>query len=545
MKRIKLAIGGRPQRSLLSSQQGYLTLITVVLIVIVGFIAVALAYISYGSSFATINLQKSTSALYLAESGLEDATHELGNPVLANRSSCTGLSLTNAAIGDGTYTAIATGPFYTSSPTTLNGALTAAATSITVVSTANYQSSGRIMIDQELVNYTSTDATHFLAVQRGIDGTTATTHVTGTAIGQYQCALVSSGGAPTLTFASPGSPGGKRILNEAIQLQEGWAVGLTSGGNFTIARWNRPTERIWNNFAAVGSFTLNGVSMTSYVDGWAVGASTTFLHWNGSTWSSVASGLSNVTYNDVYCISKNNCHVVGNMVGGSSNLPTIADYNGTTWTATTLNVGVRAGHQLSIHCASPTDCWSVGNISTSVSNSRFYHWNGSAWSGGNTLSTFASGDFPFNGVFCPSTTDCWAVGGSANFARWNGTTWVRTVSGMPSGQYNDIFCNSSSDCWAVGNVSGSDLIIHWNGSTWSRDPSTPTPATNLNHVECTNAKDCWAVGAASAGEPSFIHYDGTSWTTVITTGLPNAAANSIAMIGPSTQPWSAWTEDFS
>ena len=134
--------------SSLQQQQGYLTLITVVLIVIVGFIAVALAYITFGNAFATLNTQESTSALYIAESGLDATTHVLLSSTLTNRSACSGLSLTNASIGAGTYTVTSTGPFYTSSSTTLNGALTAAAISIPVASTTNYQSSGRIMIDR-------------------------------------------------------------------------------------------------------------------------------------------------------------------------------------------------------------------------------------------------------------------------------------------------------------------------------------------------------------------------------------------------------------
>lgn len=523
-------------------QQGYLTLISVALIVIVGFITVALAYITFGSAFATLNLQKSTSALYIAESGLEDGIHELVTPIIANRNTCTGLNLTNT-VGEGTYTVTSTGPFYTSSPTTLNGALTNTATTITVASTTNYQHSGRIMIDQELMDYTATDATHFLFVERGQAGTTAAPHATGTSVGQYQCSLTSTGGDPKITYAS-GEPGGKRILNEMIQLEEGWAVGNASG-TLTFMRWNRPTEGIWNNASVSGSFNINSISMNSYVDGWAVGASTNFLRWNGSSWSGVASGLSNVTYNEVYCWSKNNCHVVGNMVSNNSTTPTIADWNGTNWTPTSVDASSRAGHQYGIHCGSANDCWSVGDRGLTTSLTYFYRWNGSAWAA-NSISGFASGDFPYRSVACPSTTNCWAVGSSSFFARWNGSSWSRFSSGMPSAQYNSIYCNNTTDCWAVGRVNSSrDLIIHWDGAQWSRDSSNPTPTTDLNHVTCISANNCWAVGAANGGEPTFLHWDGDTWIKFATTGLPNVAGNTIAMIGPDSRPWSSWSANFS
>lgn len=524
-----------------NNQSGYLTLITAALIVIVGFIAVTLSYIIFGNAFGTLNLQQATAALYIAESGLEDATHELNAFTLTNRSACSGLNITNPSIGNGTYTVTSTGPFYVSSPTTLNGAITANANSIPVVSTANYQTSGRIIIDQELVNYAGKDATNFLFVQRGVDGTAATSHVTNAPVGQYQCGLISTGGIPTLTFTS-GAPGGKRILNEAIQLQEAWAVGNQASGSFTLMRWNRPTEMSWNNSSSAGSFNLNSVSMISYVDGWAVGASTNFLHWNGSTWNTLPSGLPNVTYNEIFCIANNNCHVVGNVLGGNPNVPSIADWNGVVWTPTSLNAGTNVGNQFSIHCASANDCWSVGDQGK---NSSFYHWNGAAWSA-SVVTGSAGGDFPFRGVFCTSSSNCWAVGTSGNFARWNGSTWSMVATGTPTAQHNGIYCNNASDCWVVGNVNGgTDMLLHWNGTAWSHDTSHPTPTTNLNSVSCANTNDCWAVGAANGGQPSFLHWNGSSWTKIATTSFPNVPANAISMISSNTQPWNNWTENFS
>src|SRR4029078_9991139 len=119
---------------------------------------------------------------------------------------------------------------------------------------------GRILIDKELIDYTATDATHFLLAERGQAGTLAVPNVTGTAVGQYQCNLTSTGGAPKIIYSS-GEPGGKRILNEVIQLEEGWTIGNASSGTLSFMRWNRPTELTWNNAPISGSFNLNGISM--------------------------------------------------------------------------------------------------------------------------------------------------------------------------------------------------------------------------------------------------------------------------------------------
>ena len=67
--------------------------------------------------------------------------------------------------------------------TTLNGALSAVATTITVTSTAAFPTGsvsapGRIDIDTELITYTGKTATTFTGCGRGANGTTATTHLT-------------------------------------------------------------------------------------------------------------------------------------------------------------------------------------------------------------------------------------------------------------------------------------------------------------------------------------------------------------------------------
>lgn len=75
-------------------------------------------------------------------------------------------------------------PLTTSSAqtTTLNGALTAAATSITVASTSGFSPSGRIIIDSEVIAYSATSSTQFLGCTRGVEETTAATHTDTTTV---------------------------------------------------------------------------------------------------------------------------------------------------------------------------------------------------------------------------------------------------------------------------------------------------------------------------------------------------------------------------
>lgn len=524
----------------MKQHNGFLTLVTVAIIVIVGFLGVAVTYMFYSSALSNINYLQGSKAFYIAEGGLEQATRALETPFLSGaaiRIACTAISgnanLTNTTLGEGKFTVTGSGPSYVSSPTTLTATLNISDTSATVTSTSGYQSSGRIMIDKELLNYTSTDSTHFLGLTHGVSGTTASSHASGMRVGQYQCQLTSNGGVPNLT-----SPLNKHTLQDNVQLQEAWVVGNTSGGNPLMARWNRPTELNWTNASGVGTVNLNSVSMSSYADGWAVGASNTFLRWGGSAWSTVATGMTTTTWNTVYCYAGNMCVAGGNSNGSN---PGLAYWNGTSWTQMTPSGSSTSTTIESVHCDASNDCWAVGSRNAAVK--IFYNWNGSSWAGTDVSAAFpTNASFPFNGVFCTTSTDCWAVGSNNIFARKSGASWSAITTALPSAVYNSVFCNKTDDCWAVGNNnSGRDLIAHWDGSSWTRDSSNPTPVRSLLAVACSGPDDCWAVGTTASG--GFVHYDGTSWTT-FTTLSGSTTLNGISRIYQGTQPRAAWIESF-
>lgn len=73
-------------------------------------------------------------------------------------------------------------PSASASATTLNGAHSATVTTITVASTSNFQSQGRIIIESEVISYTGLASTTFTGCTRGEEGTTAATHATTTAV---------------------------------------------------------------------------------------------------------------------------------------------------------------------------------------------------------------------------------------------------------------------------------------------------------------------------------------------------------------------------
>jgi hypothetical protein len=93
------------------------------------------------------------------------------------------------ATGDPTYSSLWDGkiyvyPFPSSSAktTTLDGGLSAAATTIPVASTTGFAAFGRAVVDSEVFEYTNVTATSFTGCVRGVEGTTAATHLTGATV---------------------------------------------------------------------------------------------------------------------------------------------------------------------------------------------------------------------------------------------------------------------------------------------------------------------------------------------------------------------------
>jgi len=73
-------------------------------------------------------------------------------------------------------------PTSAATSTTLNGAITAAATSITLTSTSSFRAPGRVLIDSEVISYDAISSTQLLGCRRGLEGTTAAIHADTTTV---------------------------------------------------------------------------------------------------------------------------------------------------------------------------------------------------------------------------------------------------------------------------------------------------------------------------------------------------------------------------
>jgi len=229
----------------------------------------------------------------------------------------------------------------------------------------------------------------------------------------------------------------------------------------------------------------------------------------------------------------------------------IRHWNGRTWsTIASPNPGADWNYLQSVSATSGTDAWAVGEASlrvdahTEISGTLIEHWNGRTWVKVRSPSPGISDNALF-GVGAVSATNAWAVGDyeggtgahQALILHWNGKTWARVPAPNASGHASSleaVRAVSAVSAWAVGfdvSAIGQEvtMILHWNGKTWTRVPS-PSPGNTLSGlggVSVVSAGSAWATGASclsacgEAGEVDhtlILRWNGKAWSTAARPG---------------------------
>ena len=206
---------------------------------------------------------------------------------------------------------------------------------------------------------------------------------------------------------------------------------------------------------------------------------TLILHWNGIRWTQVASpnagGSSALNYlHGVAATSASNAWAVGQYTtGDTADRTLILHWNGTSWTQVASpnpdSSGYDANYLSGVAATSASNAWAVGtneDQTADIDRTLILHWNGAKWtkvaSPSPALSAQARNDL--SGVAATSTSNAWAVGqyyylnGETQVYRtlvlhWNGTKWTKVASPSPAGYSNflsSVAATSASNAWAVG-----------------------------------------------------------------------------------------------
>ena len=182
---------------------------------------------------------------------------------------------------------------------TLNGGITATATSLVLTSAASFPTTGGIIrIDSEDISYTGVSTNTLTGLVRGVNGTTAAIHNTGANVGAYTVTITDVGYNPFigdyLTITGGSAFGGITLSGEYV------VTGVPTSTTYTITAATFATSQV---SATGGTITVayqipTGTNVATFGTGWGTGT------WGRGSWgsgfSSVLSSQLRLWTNDNY-----------------------------------------------------------------------------------------------------------------------------------------------------------------------------------------------------------------------------------------------------
>jgi hypothetical protein len=245
----------------------------------------------------------------------------------------------------------------------------------------------------------------------------------------------------------------------------------TSGGldqTTLVLRWDGMDWTIIPS-PSPGTFGLNtlyAVAANSATDAWAVGsftnigefAQTLALHWDGTSWQLIPSANVAGSNNELYgvvALAPNNVWAVGYWGNAASGFSTLIEHwDGNSWSIVASPNPSGDNFLSAVSAAGANDVWAVGrsrNPSNFQTSTLIDHWDGNSWS--MVMGFGVEPESAAYGVAAVSPTDAWTVGdggGLALIGRWNGSSWNVFPSPNVAGRLLAATAITACDLWAVG-----------------------------------------------------------------------------------------------
>lgn len=245
-------------------------------------------------------------------------------------------------------------------------------------------------------------------------------------------------------------------------------------------------------------------------DVWAIGSRFTeteqhafVAHWNGKGWKGSPirqrGGLE-----AVWAASANDVWAVGS---DGRDTPLIVHWDGSTWTR--VPSGVRSFGRLSgVVGTSANDVWAAGTRFTRPRELLLLHWDGMSWT---SVAVPKRPEASFYSLALDPTGGLYLAGDrDSEGAAWHyDSSGLRLLPPVKLGRDSvealwDIVSFGDGGLWAIGGL-GDSIVFRYDGHAWRSETIAPEDA--LYAIAGTARTDIWAVGRWVE------HRDGTTWRT--------------------------------
>ena len=273
-----------------------------------------------------------------------------------------------------------------------------------------------------------------------------------------------------------------------------------------------------------GDFTIAGSVGANYV-----------AKWNGTTWSSLGTGLANGpvgTTTAVYALAiapNGDLYAGGNFTrAGGVAASNVAKWDGTAWSS--LGTGNANGVSEVVYALATTpngDLYAGGNfmVAGGIAASRVAKWDGTIWSNLGMSNPNGQSD-PVLALAVAPNGDVYTGGRSQNYLvflsfirKWNGTAWSTLGTGNTYGIVDALAVAPNGDVYAGFYASQAGRVAKWNGTAWSSLGTGPANVMNGEVFALGLAPngDVYVGGnftqVGSMAASGFAKWNGTGWSS--------------------------------
>ena len=336
-----------------------------------------------------------------------------------------------------------------------------------------------------------------------------------------------------------------------------------------VAKWNGTS---WSALGAAPGYGLSGyvnalavsVSGELYVGGYFLGNNTGghVMKWNGTVWNVLGTGLVTYSNSAAYALaaSGNGELYVGGTFTQTAGIAAsrVTKWNGTTWSSLGTGIGNGANSYVEAVAVSGRGDVYVGGSFTQVGGiiaNQVAKWNGTTWSAlgaGTGLGNGVNGTIYTLAVSGSSEVyvggDFTQAGGIAAYrvAKWDGTTWSGLGTPTNNGVGGTVYAlavSSRGEVYVGGNFTqtasiAANGLAKWDGTNWS---SLGTGAANgvtgaVTVIKVAGSGEVYVGGAfTQAGgiaANNVAKWNGTAWSS-LGIGAANGVDNTVSALAVS------------